>query len=187
MRSDILDYLQRDIYERCAKPGNVFGMGCYEHIEAVVRNGALLAERYGADKEIVMIAAWLHDIASVTDYALYSEHHLHGAQMAGDILNRLGYAPEKIAKVQACIRNHRASIWREKNSLEELCVADADAIAHFEEAPSLLYMAYVKKRMGMIEGREFVKNKLTRSYSKLSLPSQRYYRGKYQQVMSTLG
>lgn len=187
MRTDILEYLQKEIYERCNQPSNLFGMGCYYHIEAVVKNGELLARKYGADQEVVMIAAWLHDIASVTDYNLYADHHIHGARMAYDILTRFDYEPEKITKVQACIRNHRGSIYRDKNSVEELCVADADAISHFDSAPSLLYLAYVKKKMGIEEGKEFVKGKLTRSYLKLSLGSQRYYRGKYQQVMRTLG
>ncbi len=51
-------------------------MGCYYHIEAVVKNPELLAQKYGADKEIVLIAAWLHDIASITDYYLYENHHI---------------------------------------------------------------------------------------------------------------
>ena len=56
MRTDILDYLKQEVYSRCVLPTNKFGMGCYYHIEAVVKNGELLAEKYGADKEIVMIA-----------------------------------------------------------------------------------------------------------------------------------
>ena len=99
MRSDILDYLREELRRRCERPSNQFGMGVYEHIEAVVKNGAFLAERYGADKEIVMIAAWLHDIASVTDHSLYPDHHLHGAEMARDILSQWDYEPEKIALV----------------------------------------------------------------------------------------
>ena len=54
--------LQNEIYLRCKKPTNKFGMGCYHHIKAVVKNGEVLAEKYNADKEIVMIAAWLHDM-----------------------------------------------------------------------------------------------------------------------------
>ena len=54
-----------------------------------------------------MIAAWLHDIASITDYELYELHHIHGAEMAYDILTKLGYDEEKIALVQACVKKHR--------------------------------------------------------------------------------
>lgn len=187
MRTDILDYLKQELYERCSKPTNKFGMGCYYHIEAVVKNGELLAEQYGADKEIVMIAAWLHDIASVTDYELYEEHHIHGADMAYDILSQFSYDESKIAKVQACIRNHRGSVQMEKYSIEELCVADADAISHFDSVPSLLYLAYVERKLSMEEGIEFVKGKLERSYCKLSEESKDFYKEKYRQVMSVIG
>lgn len=187
MRNDILEYLQNEIYIRCKKPSNKFGMGCYYHIEAVVRNGETLAQKYGADKEVVMIAAWLHDIASITDYSLYENHHIYGAEIANDILSELSYDKSKIPLVQACIRNHRGSVCIDKNSVEELCVADADAISHFDSVPSLLYLAYVERKMGIEEGIQFVKQKLERSFGKLSMESKEYYKNKYQQVMEMLG
>ena len=43
-----------------------------------------------ADKEVCIIAAWLHDIASITDYKLYKEHHIHGTIIADEIfLNKI--------------------------------------------------------------------------------------------------
>ena len=100
MRKDILKNLQQEIYDRCQKETNKFGMGCYYHIVAVVKNAEILAEEYGADKEIVMIAAWLHDIASITEYSLYELHHIHGAEMAYSILKEYGYDDRKISLVQ---------------------------------------------------------------------------------------
>ena len=187
MRTDILEYLQNEIYSRCRKPSNKFGMGCYYHIEAVVRNSELLAQKYGADKEVVMIAAWLHDIASITDYDLYEDHHIHGAEIANDILSELSYNKSKIPLVKACIRNHRGSVHMDKSSVEELCVADADAISHFDSVPSLLYLAYAERKMGIEEGIQFVKQKLERSFKNLSAESKEYYKNKYQQVMEILG
>lgn len=186
MREDILDGLQREVYDRCVKPTNQFGMGCYEHIVSVVKNAAVLAEQYGADKEVVMIAAWLHDIASVTDYSLYELHHIHGAEIAYRILKEYDYDEQKISLVQECIRNHRGSTDLERRSVEELCVADADAVSHFDKVPGLLYLAYVEKGMGCEEGRQFVKNKLTRSFHKLSLRSKKLYQDKYEKVMEVL-
>ena len=72
----------------------------------------------------------------------------------------------------------------EKNSLEELCVADADAISHFDSIPDLLYLAYVQKGMGIEEGKEFVKEKLKRSFQKLSPEGQKYYRSKVMEVLN---
>lgn len=186
MREDILEYLRREVYERCRQPENRFGMGCYDHIETVVKNGMALAERYGADREVVAIAAWLHDIASVTDYSLYELHHEHGARMAGELLENLGYDREKIPLVQACIRNHRGSVQVGKSSMEEICVADADAISHFDNVPGLFYLAYVQKGMGLHEGKAFVQQKLRRSFEKLSLKSRRHYREKYERAMELL-
>ena len=143
-------------------------MGCFYHIKAVVDNAVMLAKQFGADEEIVIIAAWLHDIASITDYNLYEEHHIHGAEMAKEILETYDYDKEKIAQIQSCVLNHRGSISGERLSLEELCVADADAISHFDSVPSLLYLAYVERKMDIGEGISFVKQKLERSYNKLS-------------------
>ena len=186
MREDILESLQKEIYDRCQKQTNKFGIGCYYHIVAVVKNAEILAEKYGADKEIAMIAAWLHDIASITDYSLYELHHIHGAEMAYSILKEYGYDDKKISLVQECIKNHRGSVNFDKKSLEELCVADADAISHFDSVPSLLYLAYVQKGMGIEAGKEFVKDKLTRSFQKLSTESKKYYQNKFEKVMEVL-
>lgn len=186
MRQDIIEYLQTDIKRRCEQPSNLFGMGCYYHIKAVADNAAVLAEYFGADKELVIIAAWLHDVASITDYNLYEDHHIHGANMAKEILEKLDYDEEKIVKVQACVLNHRGSILGERLSPEEQCVADADAISHFDNVPSLLYLAYVKRNLGIDEGKEFVKAKLIRSYEKLSEESKNFYREKFEHVMKVL-
>ncbi|MCI8526051.1 MAG: HD domain-containing protein [Oscillospiraceae bacterium] len=187
MREDILRDLQREIHDRCQRESNRFGMGCYEHIAAVVKNAEILAGRYGADREVVMIAAWMHDIASITDYSLYELHHMHGADMAANILEAYDYDRIKIDLVQACIRNHRGSVNFTKSTLEELCVADADAISHFDSVPSLLYFAYVQRKMGIQKGKEFVKAKLERSFQKLSTESKQYYQDKFEKVMEVLG
>lgn len=162
-------------------------MGCFYHIRAAADNAAMLAKQFGADEEVVIIAAWLHDVASITDYNLYEEHHIHGAKMAKEILEKFDYDKEKTAKVQSCVLNHRGSISGERLSLEEMCVADADAISHFDSVPSLLYLAYVERKMSIEEGIVFVKEKLERSYYKLSDKSKEIYSEKYHQVMDILG
>lgn len=187
MRNDIIEYLQKEVRGRCEKPSNKFGMGCYYHIEAVVKNAALLADSTGADKEVVVIAAWLHDIASVTDYSLYEEHHIHGAKMAEEILRGLGYDSEKTALAAKCVLNHRGSVDSARATKEEQCVADADAISHFDSVPSLLYLAYVTKGMPYQDGLDFVIKKLDRSWKKLSDYGKEFFKDKYITVMKVLG
>ncbi len=186
MRTDIINYLEKEIYKRASVTSNKFGIGCYYHIEAVVKNAQILAQEFGADEEIVIIAAWLHDIASITDYSLYEMHHIHGANIAENILKQFNYEEEKINKVKECILNHRGSVNNAKLTIEEKCVADADAISHFDSIPSLLYLAYVNKHMSIEEGRNFVVEKLKRSYNKLSEPSKEFYNDKYNNAMELL-
>lgn len=75
---------------------------------------------------------------------------------------------EDVNLIKKCILNHRGSKLKEKTSPEEICIADADAMAHFYSVPSLLRMVYVEKNMSIDEGADFVLQKLERSYNKLS-------------------
>ena len=117
---------------------------------------------------------------------MYEEHHIYGARIAGELLGKFDYDPIKIQAVQNCIRNHRGSVPIEKQSNEEICVADADAISHFDNIPSLLYLAYVTKGMDFEKGKQFVIDKLNRSYRKLSDRSRLFYKDKYQNSMALL-
>lgn len=185
-RTDIIKSLESELKIICEKPQNKFGIGLYDHIVAVVKNGDFLAEQYGADKEVVSIASWLHDIASATDYSLYKNHHIHGAEIAYDILTKFNYDENKIVLVQNCIRNHRGSVKSERSTIEEICVADADAVSHFDSIPSLLFLEYSIRNNGYIEGKEFVRKKLERSFAKLSDRSKELYKDKFNNVMNFL-
>ena len=186
MREDIIRSLKSEVKARCESPNNFFGEGIYYHVEAVVKNSVFLAEKYGGDIEIVTIAAWLHDIASITDYKYYEEHHIYGAQMAGEILTDFNYPPDRIELIKQCIRNHRGSVISDKLTVEEICIADGDAISHFDSIPSLFYLAYVKRGFTIQEGIDFVANKCRRSYQKLSEESRELYREKFDSVLSTI-
>lgn len=186
MRDDIVKYLKTEVRNRAENKNNKFGIGVLYHIEAVVRNAEILANKYNADKEICIIAAWLHDIASITDYKLYEEHHIHGTKIASEILRKFEYDDNKIELVKACILNHRGSIDNKRLSREEQIIADADSISHFDSIPSLLYLAYRERNMNIEEGKNFVKSKLERSYRKLSDESKIFYKEKFENVMKIL-
>jgi len=168
----IIEELKSDIKRRCESPNNFFGMGIYDHIKIVARHAIELAKLYGADVEVCEIAAWLHDIASI----------IHGADMAEKILNEYNYPPDKIHLVKLCILNHRGSVVKEKTTKEEICVADADAISHYDTLPSLFHLAFVQRKLSIEEGTEFVKNKLERSYNKMSEESKEHYKQKKEMI-----
>jgi len=183
---NMIKNIKEDIKRRCESPNNFFGNGSYEHIESVAKNAVELAEVYKADVEVCEIAGWLHDIASITDYALYENHHIHGADMAEEILKKYNYPKDKIELVKLCILNHRGSVLKEKATIEEICVADADAISHYDTLPSLFYLAFVQRKLNINDGTEFVRSKLERSYNKMSENSKEYYKEKRDFIKSIL-
>ena len=59
-------------------------------------------------------------------------------------------------------------------------------ISHFDNVPGLLYLAYVRRGLDIEEGKGFVKNKLERSFQKLSDLSKEFYWDKYNKIMEIL-
>ena len=186
MRDDIIEYLKTEVKNRALNENNKFGIGVLYHIEAVVKNANFLANKYNVDEEVCIISAWLHDIASITDYNLYKEYHIYGAKIANEILKKFNYDEDKIKLVKNCILNHRGSIHNRRLTKEEQIIADADAISHFDSVPSLLYLAYKEKGMNIEDGKNFVKMKLERSYRKISNESRKIYEEKYKNIMKIL-
>ena len=143
-----LQTIQQIVEEACKKDTNLFGYGIWtHHIVYVVQYGKLLAEKLHADPEIVEIAALLHDYASIQHKDFSTDHHLHGAREAEKMLRSLHYPEETILAVKDCIASHRASIAVERITPEAICLASADAMAHIDQVPSLLYLVFVQMKM----------------------------------------
>ena len=179
--------IERIVEKACAADTNIFGYDIWtHHILKVVENTKRLAARFNADPEILEIAALLHDYASIKDKALYADHHIHGPIEAEKLLKRFHYPKEKREAVKDAIATHRASVPREHRSAEGACLANADAMSHIEQAPSLLYLAYVHHGMEIDEGQRWVKAKLQRSWQKLRSDVQELVRDKYEAALKVL-
>jgi uncharacterized protein len=168
MTRELIQEIETIVEQACAADTNIFGYGIWtHHITRVAENAKVLAPLFEADPEIVEIAALLHDYASVKDRNLYREHHIHGPVEAEKILGRLGYPDKKTEAVKHAIAAHRASIRVERRTPEAECLANADAMTHIQNAPSLLYLSWVQHDMGIEEGTAWVLAKLERSWGKL--------------------
>ncbi len=166
---EIINKVYEEVKGRCEAKTNFYGMGAWDHhIELVYKLAIKNYKKYNASKEIVALAALLHDVASVTNKDYTEEHHIIGAQIAEELLNEYGLEKDTIELIKKCILNHRGSRLVKKTTPEEICIADCDAMAHFYSIPSLLEMVYVEKKLSIDEGAKFVLDKLTRSYNKLS-------------------
>lgn len=151
----------------------------------VIKNSLMLAEKYGADKDIVEVAALFHDYADLLDMNNRDNHHIIGANLVEEILLKDGYDKEFIEMVKACISNHRASVVKNKFSIEEICVADADAISHMDSVVELIcWRAYLVE--SIMESNNFVKRKIEKSYAKMSEMSQTLIKDKYDNFMKIL-
>jgi putative nucleotidyltransferase with HDIG domain len=183
----IVDSMEKLVKDACFSKANIFGPGIWtHHIIFVVKYSKMLAEMLGADQEIVEIAALLHDYAGIKDLSKVEEHHIWGAKEAESILKSFNYPESKIEKIKQCILSHRGSVVVQKNSVEEICVASADAMAHIDQVVSLLYLAFKEKGMSMEEGREWVYNKLKRSWNKLCPEAQDIMKRKYESALEIL-
>ncbi len=173
--------LRSIVEEACKKETNKYGYGIWSHhIVLVVKYGKLLAQKLEADSEIVEIAALLHDYASIKKKSLTPDHHLHSAREADKILKSLGYPNDKITAVKQCIVSHRGSIDIEKQTVEAVCLASADAIAHIDQIPSLFYLVFVQHQMDIDEGTAWIKAKLERSWNKLCPEGKEMIKDKYE-------
>ena len=166
---EIIEIIYKEVKNRCMLSSNAYGIGAWDHhIKLVYEIAIDIYKQYGAEYDIVALASLLHDIASVTNKDYTDEHHVIGANIAEELLKQYNLPNDKIELIKLCILNHRGSRLKEKTTPEEVCIADADAMAHFYSVPSLLRMVYVEKGMSIDNGAEFVYNKLERSYNKLS-------------------
>ncbi len=176
-----------EIKRRCMLPSNVYGIGAWDHhIKIVYELSKKYADSYGADQEIVSLAALLHDIASVTDASFNQEHHVIGAKIAEELLLTEDYPKDKIEVIKKCILNHRGSRLVSKDSPEEICIDDADAMAHFYSIPSLFSMVYREKKLSIDEGSKFVMDKLDRSYNKMSDKGKQLVKKQYESAKNII-
>ncbi len=78
----------------------------YMHTKKVVKIALALAEKEGANKEIVEIAAWLHDIGKSDKDSTAINHHSLGVKIAEDLLKKKGTNPEQIKEICYIIETH---------------------------------------------------------------------------------
>ena len=102
----------------------------FDHIERVYRMAERLARTEGADLEIVLAAALLHDIeGSHPAGEERANHHFQSADLAAEILRGEGWPEDRIAAVQHCIRAHRYRDNREPPAtIEAKVLFDADKL-----------------------------------------------------------
>ena len=148
-----------------------------EHIKYVYEESLKLADEYNADKEIVALGSLLHDIALINKIGDRKDHHINGEIIAREVLTNLEYDESKKERVLKCVYNHRSS--KNATTIEELCVGDADILAHFDNIPMLFNSAYNRNNVSLNEVREWMKNAFEKDYNDLSDKTKEVFKEKY--------
>jgi len=178
---EIVEKVEKIVKRKCKKPANIFGYAFWGyHILPVVKYAKLLAKGLKADKEIVELAALLHDIGVIQGDK--ANHHISGTKEAERILKKFNYPEEKIEEIKHCIFAHRASKSIKRKTIEAECIASADSLAHFEEIPQLFESAFIRFKLNPEEGKQWLLDKLERDWRKLIPEARELVKDKYKAI-----
>ena len=151
-----------------------------EHVKYVYEESLLLADRYGANKDIVSLGALLHDIALIEEVGDRKDHHINGKILANDILDKYNCPSDIKEKVLGCVFNHRSS--KNATNKEELCVCDADVLAHFDNIPMLFNSAFNRHNLSLPEAKKWIKEVFEEDYNDLSDETKELFKDKYKTI-----
>lgn len=102
----------------------------FDHIEEVVALAKYLASDLDVDMDVILLSAWLHDLAKPGVGGIPAQNHgVVSAKLAEDILTEEGMALEVISKVSDVIRKHVGLILKEPlEPIEAQILWEADKI-----------------------------------------------------------
>lgn len=136
----------------------------FDHILRVYRMCKTIGKAEGAQMEILLAAALLHDAqGSQPSSQMRGDHHLLSATFAEQILKEEGWDTENIQAVQHCIRAHR---YRNHNSekpqtIEAKVLFDADkldVIGAIGVARAIGYAIQVQQPLYVQPSQQFLTN-----------------------------
>jgi len=102
-----------------------------DHVMRVYNLCLSLSKNEDIDLDVLKAAALLHDIARIkedNDSSGNTDHAILGAEMAGPILQELGFSQEKIKHIQDCIISHRYRTINRPKTKEAQILFDADKL-----------------------------------------------------------
>lgn len=182
----IVEEIKNFVESECQKPESKYGQEPFEfHFVPVVQYAEKLADELGGDKEIVLLAAWLHDIGSIV-YGR-ADHHVTGAKIAEEKLRELDYPLDKIEKVKECIRTHRGSQGLSAETLEAQILVEADTLSAFNDLTGLFQAAFQYEKLPREDAKKSVRQKLQNKWKQLRFEkSKQIIRPRYEAAMLLL-
>lgn len=183
---NIVEEIKNFVEEESKKPTSSYGYEPFVfHFGPVVKYAEKLAEEMDADREVVTLAAWLHDIGSIIHGR--KNHHITGAEIAEKKLKEFNYPPKKIELIKKCILNHRGSRKDNKETIEEQIIAEADAMSTFDNIGGIFKAAFEFEKLNQQEAQKSVREKLENKWNQLQFEkSKEIIRPRYEAARTLL-
>jgi uncharacterized protein len=183
----IVDEMRDYVAGECRSGKNTFGSAFFdEHLSVVARYATELGRSFGADLEIIQLAAWLHDLSAVQDFAALPRHPALSAEIARTMLQERGYPAERIECVAACIASHSSPIQIGNGLLEEVCLSNADAISQIVKPSYWHYYIFKVRGFGFPEGRDWLRQRVASHWAALIPQARALIEMQYAQVRECL-
>jgi len=113
----------------------------FEHTLAVVKLGKWLAPLVGADTDILICAAWLHDCRKRLGQKKTDNHAVEAAEALDEILHGTDFPSQKIEAVRHAILRHVGlSLPEPLSPLETACLWDIDKLSKLGAASLVHFM-----------------------------------------------
>lgn len=140
------------------------------HLDIAVDFARQLAGKYGANTEVVMVAALLHDagLAYKRESASPAGHEGRSVEYAHSYLPKYGYEGSAIDEIVMCIQATEPEV--APATLEAKIVRTADAMSHML---SIHYLAKAMFADDLEGGISFVEKKIEKDFGKVCLDDER--------------
>jgi HD superfamily phosphodiesterase len=131
------------------------------HIKTTVAHAKNLQKRFGGDRKIIIVAAYLHDIGRY--FGAVSNHEQQAIGKVKKILINEGFSKKEIKKVIFVIKNH--GLHKKCKITHNLKIlSTADALSHFDD---FFFMYYDFVRQYSLKRAIYLLiNKLARDFNK---------------------
>lgn len=164
IQDKVLSYVQ----QACQASTNALGPSFFDqHLSVVADLADRLAGSLGADREILRLASYLHDISAVLDIKTLPDHPAAGAVLAGRFLEENGYGKAETERVRQCILKHALPLSPAGGTPEEICLSHADALSFILRPSYWFYFTFVVRKMSFQDGTDWYFQRVQTNWNSL--------------------